>query len=67
LIKPYIYTGLAKTLIKKVGRLILIKSVFMDKHIRNFLVTQAVTWLLEEIVKWMLAFFCAGDHKVNGG
>jgi hypothetical protein len=54
-------------LIARPGRLILIKSVIMAKIIHHLLIAEAPVWLLDEIVKWLQAFFWAGKKEVNGG
>jgi hypothetical protein len=54
-------------MIQKSGRLILIKSVISARPIHQLLVAEAPAWVLEELVKWMRAFFWAGKKEVNGG
>ncbi|KAM0866294.1 hypothetical protein ACQ4PT_042721 [Festuca glaucescens] len=54
-------------MIEKSGRLILIKSVIAAHPIHHLLVAEAPAWALEEIVKWMRAFFWAGKKEVHGG
>jgi hypothetical protein len=52
-------------MIQKSGRLILIKSVISVWPIHQLMVAEAPTWVLEELVKWMRAFFWA-RKEVNG-
>jgi hypothetical protein len=54
-------------LIARPGRLILINSVIMPRIIHHLLIVEAPVWLLDEIVKWLRAFFWAGKKEVNGG
>jgi hypothetical protein len=54
-------------MIQKSGRLILLKSVISARPIHQLMVAEAPTWVLEELVKWMRAFFWAGKKEVNGG
>jgi hypothetical protein len=54
-------------MIEKSGRLILIKSVISARPIHQLMVAEAPAWVLEELVKWMRAFFWAGKKEVNGG
>ena len=49
------------------GRLVLVKSVVAAKPIHHFMIAEAPAWVLEEINKWMCAFFWAGKEKANGG
>jgi hypothetical protein len=44
-------------LIARQERLVLIKSVVMARPVRHLLVADALSWLLEEVVKWIRAFF----------
>jgi hypothetical protein len=53
-------------MIQKSGRLILIKSVISARLIHQLLVAEAPAWVLEEIVKWLCAFFWAGKKEVHG-
>ena len=57
----------AARVIAAVRRLILIKSVVTTRPVHHLLETEAPTWLLEEVNKWLRAFFWAGKEKVNGG
>jgi hypothetical protein len=54
-------------MIQKAGRLILIKSVITARPIHQMIVAEAPVWVLDEIVKWLRAFFWAGKKQVNGG
>jgi hypothetical protein len=54
-------------MIQKSGRLILIKSVISARPVHQLMVAEAPAWVLEELVKWMRAFFWAGKKEVNGG
>jgi hypothetical protein len=54
-------------MVQKSGRLILIKSVISARPIHQLMVAEAPAWVLEELVKWMRAFFWAGKKEVNGG
>jgi hypothetical protein len=49
------------------GRLVLIKSVILARPIHQLLVADALVWLLEEINKWIRAFFWVAKDKVLGG
>jgi hypothetical protein len=53
-------------MIDRVGRLVLIKSVIMARAINQLLITDAPTWLLDEIVKWVRAFFWDGKRNNRG-
>jgi hypothetical protein len=44
-------------MIQKSWRLILIKSVISARPIHQLMVAEAPTWVHEELVKWMRAFF----------
>jgi hypothetical protein len=52
-------------MIQKSGRLILIKSVISARPINQFMVTETPAWVVEELVKWMRAFFWAGKNEVT--
>jgi hypothetical protein len=54
-------------MIQKSGRLILIKSVISARPIQQLMVAEAPAWVLEELIKWMRAFFWVGKKEVNGG
>jgi hypothetical protein len=54
-------------MLRKEGRLILIKSVLAARPIHHLLVEEAPRWLLEELVKWLWAFFWAGKRQNRGG
>jgi hypothetical protein len=54
-------------LIDRAGRLVLIKAVLTARPIHHLLVENAPLWLLEEINKWLRAFFWAGKTEANGG
>ena len=54
-------------LLQRSGRLILIKSVVTARPVHHLLVAEAPAWLLEEVNKWLRAFFWPGKEKVNGG
>jgi hypothetical protein len=54
-------------MIQKSGRLILIKSVISARPIHQLMVAEARVWVIDELVKWMRAFFWAGKKEVNGG
>jgi hypothetical protein len=54
-------------MIQRSGRLILIKSVMSARPIHQLMVAEAPAWVLEELVKWMRAFFWAGKKEVHGG
>jgi hypothetical protein len=47
--------------------LVLIKSVIMARPVHQLLIADAPVWLLEEINKWIRAFFWAAKENVNGG
>jgi hypothetical protein len=53
-------------LIAREGRLILIKAVITARSIHPLLVENAPVWLLEEVDKWLRAFFWAGKQEVTG-
>jgi hypothetical protein len=50
-------------MIEKSGR----KSVIAARPTHHLLVAGAPTWVMEEIVKWMRAFFWGGKKEVHGG
>jgi hypothetical protein len=52
-------------LLDRVGRLILIKAVIMERPIHQLLIAEVPTWLIEEIVKWARAFFWAGKMEIT--
>ncbi|XP_071683699.1 uncharacterized protein [Lolium perenne] len=54
-------------MIQKSGRLILIKSFISVRPIHQLMVAEARVWVIDELVKWMRAFFWAGKKEVNGG
>ncbi|KAK1604375.1 hypothetical protein QYE76_028048 [Lolium multiflorum] len=54
-------------LVTRAGRLVLIKSVISARPIHHILVEDAPAWLLEEVDKWLRAFFWAGKKEVHGG
>jgi hypothetical protein len=54
-------------LIKKEGRLVLVNSVVSARAVHQMVVAEAPAWLLEEINRWMRAFFWAGKDTVKGG
>jgi hypothetical protein len=54
-------------LIDREGRLILIKAVLVARAVHNLLVNDPPVWLLEELNKWMRAFFWAGKKEIHGG
>jgi hypothetical protein len=51
----------------RTGRLILINAVISARAIHHLLVEDAPAWLLEEIIKWLRAFFWVGKQQVSGG
>ena len=54
-------------IIGKPGRLILVKAVMAARPVHHFLVTEALTWLLEQFGKSMRGFFWAGKDRATGG
>jgi hypothetical protein len=46
---------------------VIIKAIIMARPIHQLLIADAPIWLLEEIDKWSMSFFCAGKDRVNGG
>ncbi|KAM0911464.1 hypothetical protein ACQ4PT_013479 [Festuca glaucescens] len=54
-------------LVRREGRLVLLNSVVAARAVHQMVVTEAPLWLLEEINKWMRAFFWAGKSEVRGG
>ena len=46
-----------RSLIQRPGRLVLINSVITVRPIHHLLVMKAPQWVLEEVDKWMHAFF----------
>jgi hypothetical protein len=54
-------------LIRREGRLVLINSVVAARAVHQMVVAEAPVWLLEDINRWMRAFFWAGKAEVNGG
>jgi hypothetical protein len=54
-------------LIRREGRLVLINLVVAARAVHQMVVAEAPLWLLEEINKWMRAFFWAGKSEVRGG
>jgi hypothetical protein len=54
-------------LVSREGRLVLINSVVTARAVHQMVVAEAPMWLLEEINKWMRAFFWAGGGEVRGG
>jgi hypothetical protein len=53
-------------LVRREGRLVLINSVVAARAVHQLVVAEAPIWLLEEINKWMRAFFWAGKMKCEG-
>jgi hypothetical protein len=56
-----------KGLLARSGRLTLIKAVILARPVHQLLVADAPAWLLEEINRWIRAFFWAGKDHVSGG
>ncbi|KAM0870271.1 hypothetical protein ACQ4PT_040114 [Festuca glaucescens] len=54
-------------LIRREGRLVLINSVVAARAVHQMVVAEAPMWLLEDIDRWMRAFFWAGKDEVQGG
>jgi hypothetical protein len=54
-------------MIQKSGRLVLVKSVISARPIHQLMVAEAPAWVLEELARWMRAFFWAGKKEINGG
>jgi hypothetical protein len=54
-------------MINRDGHLLLIKSFIGAKLLHLMLIADAPAWLLEEVNKWMMAFFWVAKDKVNGG
>jgi hypothetical protein len=54
-------------LLDRAGRLVLIKAVILARPIHLLLIADPPVWLLEEIIKWVRAFFWAGKKEVSGG
>ncbi|KAM0890566.1 hypothetical protein ACQ4PT_026958 [Festuca glaucescens] len=54
-------------LIRREGRLVLINSVVAARAVHQMVVAEAPIWLLEDINRWMRAFFWAGKDEVQGG
>jgi hypothetical protein len=54
-------------MVKREGRLVLINSVVAARAVHQMVVAEAPAWMLEEINKWMRAFFWAGKDEVQGG
>ncbi|KAM0890036.1 hypothetical protein ACQ4PT_027328 [Festuca glaucescens] len=54
-------------LVRREGRLVLINSVVAIRAVHQMVVAEAPVWLLEEINKWMRAFFWGGKDDVRGG
>jgi hypothetical protein len=54
-------------LIRREGRLVLINSVVAARGVHQMMVAEAPAWLLEEVNRWMRAFFWAGKEEVKGG
>ncbi|KAK1648314.1 hypothetical protein QYE76_066119 [Lolium multiflorum] len=59
--------GWQRGLISREGRLVLINSVVAARAVYQMVVAEAPVWLLDEINKWMRAFFWAGKDAVQGG
>jgi hypothetical protein len=59
--------GWQRGLIGREGRLVLINSVVAARAVHQMVVAEAPVWMLEEIIKWMRAFFWAGKDEVQGG
>jgi hypothetical protein len=51
----------------RTGRLTLIKAVISARVVHHLLVEDAPVWLLDEITKWLRAFFWVGKKQVSGG
>jgi hypothetical protein len=56
-----------RSLIAKESRLTLAKAVLQATPVHHILVEEAPVWLLEEINKWLRAFFWSGKKEVTGG
>jgi hypothetical protein len=54
-------------MIARSGRLILIKSMVTARSIHQFFAAEASYWMLEELDRWLCAFFWVDKDKVNGG
>lgn len=54
-------------MINRAGRLVLIKSVVSARTTHQALVAEAPDWMLEEIDRWLRAFFWTGKKNANGG
>jgi hypothetical protein len=53
-------------MIRKEGRLVLIKSVLSARPIHHLLVEDTPVWLMEELIKFMRAFFLGGETRGEG-
>jgi hypothetical protein len=51
-------------LIQREGRLTLIKSVMAARAVHQLLVAEAPSWVLEEINRWLRAFFSGKARKM---
>ncbi|KAM0931418.1 hypothetical protein ACQ4PT_000437 [Festuca glaucescens] len=54
-------------MVRKEGRLVLIKSVLSARAIHHLLVEEAPSWLLDEIIKCITTFFWAVKNELRGG
>ena len=63
----YFVPAWQRGLIQSPGRLILVQSVVAARPVHHLMVTEAPEWVLEDMNKWMRAFFWAGKDKVSGG
>ena len=59
--------GWQKGLIQRPGRLILVQSVVAARPVHHPMIAEAPEWVLEDMNKWMRAFFWVGKDKCNGG
>jgi hypothetical protein len=55
-----------KGMIARAGRLTLIKAVITARPIHQLVVEDAPAWLLEEVTKWLRAFFWTGKEIHEG-
>jgi hypothetical protein len=54
-------------MIAREGRLLLIKAVITTRPTHLLMIAETPGWFLEEVNKWMRAFFWAGKNEINGG
>jgi hypothetical protein len=54
-------------LIRREGGLVLINYAVAARAVHQMVVAEALVWLLEDINRWMRAFFWAGKDKEQGG